>query len=605
MTHLTQNLQGLHTRHAALKSALLDAPGGILSMAPSREGSPTARHNGQWLHSAYDPKKEAGGWADARLREWTAGEVGVVLGVGLLYHVEALAAAKPQGARLAVVVPDLSILKDAATVRPLGSWFQAIDWIWGTPEAMAEQLAAITEPLRFMTYAPAARFHADVHQQLEARLRETLSARQGGQLHVAVVGPIYGGSLPIARYAVRALERLGHRVSWLDHSSHQSSYETFGRYRDARHRLTMQSRFADVLSLATISHLAEDPPDLVLALAQAPLNLAVLEHLRKKKFVTAMWFVENYRHLTYWQQLAAGYDYWFVIQQAACLDALGRAGARHVSYLPMAADPCLHHSLIPTAAERGEFGADVSFVGAGYANRRALLPRWLSRDWTFKLWGNEWEGAEDLTPVLQRGGARIDSETCVKVFNATAVNLNLHSCDADGLDPHADFVNPRTFELAACGAFQLVDDRSLLPELFAPDEMIRFTRADDVPSLIAAWLHDPAGRQAVAEAARQRVLREHTYEHRMKDLLGYIGMQQPDRLGAILRGDRSGGALAQRAAGTPELAGMLSRFPATQRVELKDVAADIRARGSGHALTREELLVLMLDSYRAESRDLV
>ena len=69
--------------------------------------------------------------------------------------------------------------------------------------------------------------------------------------------------------------------------------------------------------------------------------------------------------------------------------------------------------------------------------------------------------------------------------------------------------------------------------------------------------------------------------------------------------DYSTQAEAQRAADTPELAGMLNRFPATQRVELKDVAADIRARGSGRALTREELLVLMLDSYRAESRDLV
>jgi spore maturation protein CgeB len=582
----------------------LDATGEVLSLVPSREGSPTATQKGQWLHSAYDPRKEASGWADAQLREWTTGELGVVLGVGLLYHVEALLAVKPSGARLAVVVPDLSLLKDAAAARPL-DWLHTITWIWGTPETMATQLAAASAPLRFMTYAPAARFYGDVHQEVEARLRQTLSAKQGGHLHVAVVGPIYGGSLPIAGYAVRALKSLGHRVSWLDHSVHQRSYETFGEYREARHRLTLQSRFADVLSLATVTHLAEDPPDLVLALAQAPLNLAVLEHLRKKKFVTAMWFVENYRHLTYWQQLAAGYDYWFVIQQTECMEALGRAGARHVRYLPMAADPSLHRPLVPTPADMEEFGADVSFVGAGYANRRALLPRWLSRAWTFKLWGNEWEGADQLAPALQRGGARIDSETCVKVFNATSVNLNLHSCGADGLDPEADFVNPRTFELAACGAFQLVDHRSLLSDLFARDEVLPFSRADDVPSLIATWLRDPAGRRAMGEAARQRVLRQHTYEHRMTELLGHIGLQQPDRLGAILRGDRTAGALVQRAADRPELTGMLSRFPATQRVELKDMAADIRSQGSKHALTREELLILMLDSYRAESKDLV
>ena len=605
MEYLTQNLEGLRKTFPALIQAVKESRGGLVSISPSREGSMSATYEGQWIHSSYDPRKEGRTWAETQLREWKTGELGVVLGVGLLYHVEALAAMKPAGSRLAVVVPDVSILKDAANVRPVGAWFNAIEWIWGTAQEMADQLASKSAPLRFLTYAPAAHLHTAAHQQLETALRQQVSTRQSGRLHVAVVGPIYGGSLPVARYVVKALEALGHRISWIDHSRHQSSYDAFGSYRDTRHRLTIQSRFAEILSLSTITHLAEDPPDLVLAIAQAPLTLAVLEHLRKKKFLTAMWFVENYRHLTYWQQLAAGYDYWFVIQQAECQEAFKRAGARHVSYLPMAADPSVHRPLTLTAAERVEFGADVSFVGAGYANRRNVLPHWLSKEWTFKLWGNEWEGADLLTPVLQRGGARIDTGTCMNVFNTSAINLNLHSCAGDTLDPRADFVNPRTFELAACGAFQLTDERALLPELFTEEEVVRFQRVEDVPSLIRTWLKDPVGRRTVAEAARRRVLRDHTYEHRMKELLATIGMQQPDRIGAILRGDRDAGALVTRADSTPELSTMLRQFPAGQRVELRDVAASIRARGAGRALGREELLILMLDSYRAESRDLV
>jgi spore maturation protein CgeB len=605
MNYLTQNLEGLSKAAPDLVRATKDTFGSLVSIQPSREGSPSALFEGQWIHSSYDPRKEARVWADAQLGEWKEGELGVVLGVGLLYHVEALALMKPRGRRLAVVVPTVSILKDAASLRPFDAWFNEIEWIWGSPQEIAGRLADKAMPLRFLTYAPAARLHQEAHQQMEQALRELVSDRAGGRLHVAVVGPIYGGSLPIARYVVKALEALGHRVSWIDHSQHHASYDSFGTYRDMRHRLAMQSRFAEVLSLSTVTHLAEDPPDLVLALAQAPLTLAVLEHLRKKKFLTAMWFVENYRHLTYWQQLAAGYDYWFVIQQAECQAAFKQAGARHVSYLPMAADPEVHRPLVLSDAEQAEYGADVSFVGAGYANRRALLPRWLSNDWTFKLWGNEWDGADQLAPVLQRGGARIDTDACKKVFNGSAINLNLHSCGGDSLDPQPDFVNPRTFELAACGAFQLTDARTLLPDLFTEDEVVRFKRVDEVPSLIRAWLKDPVGRRTISEAGRRRVLAAHTYEHRMKDLLAVVGIQQPDRVGAILRGDRNAEALAARAAATPELSTMLQQFPAGQRVELKDVAAGIRARGAGRALRREELLVLMLDSYRAETRDLV
>ncbi|MBH0198480.1 MAG: glycosyltransferase [Nitrospira sp.] len=605
MTYVRENLEGLRKTVPAFVEAVMSSAGNRLSMSSSREGSVTATCDGQWVHSAYDPRKEARTWAEAQRCEWKEGELGIVLGVGLLYHVEALAAIKPSGSRLAVVIPDPSIMKDAASARPMGAWFTDVEWLWGSAQAIAEQLGAYSTPLRVLTYGPAARLDAEFHEELEDALRRAVSERQSGRLHVAVVGPIYGGSLPIARYAVTALEALGHRVSWIDHSVHRSSYDALGTYREARHSQIMQGRLAEILSLSTITRLAEDPPDLVLAIAQAPLTLAVLEHLRKKKFLTAMWFVENYRHLTYWQQLASGYDYWFVIQQGACLEAFTRAGARFVGYLPMAADPAVHKPLVLTKAERTEYGADVSFVGAGYPNRRALLPRWLSDEWTFRLWGNEWEGADDLASVLQRGGARIDAETCAKVFNASAVNLNLHSCGGDRLDPDADFVNPRTFELAACGAFQLSDERSLFPDLFTDQEVVRFRSVEDVPTLIRTWLKDPDRRRAVAEAARRRVLRDHTYEHRMKKLLTSIGVRQPDRIGSLLRGDREAGILAARAGFVPELSKLLRQFPPGQRVELKDVAAGIRATGAGRELKREELLVLLLDSYRAETRDLV
>jgi len=603
--YLNQNIEHLRQISPGLAAAVKDSPGGIWSIVASREGAPSARYQDQWVHSAYDPRKEARAWAEQQIGEWKAGEVGVVLGVGLLYHVEALSLLKPAESRLAVVVPDVSVLKDAMSVRTLGAWVRDIVWVVGTAEAMASQLAAQSVPLRFFTYGPAARAHVDVHQELETSLRQVMAKHMGGQLHVAVVGPIYGGSLPIAHYVVQALKALGHRVSWLDQSVHHESYRAFGTFRDDRHRLAMQSRFAEVLSLGTITHLAEDPPDLVLAMAQAPLTLAVLQHLRKKKFLTAMWFVENYRHLTYWQQLAAGYEYWFVIQQTECIQALKRAGASHVHYLPMAADPMVHRPMSLTAAEQQEYGADVSFVGAGYANRRHLLPQWLSKEWTFKLWGNEWEGAADLYHVLQRNGARIDSDTCVKVFNATTVNVNLHSCTGMGLDPQPDFVNPRTFELAACGAFQLVDERALLPGLFTSDEVMSFQSTEDIPRLIRRWLADTEGRLSCAEASRRRVLQDHTYQHRVKELLTTVGLSQPDRIGSILRGDRLASGLKEQATSVPELIPLLDRFPPGQRVELKDLAADIRARAPGRQLAREELLVLMLDSYRAETKDLV
>jgi len=604
MNSFETNISRLARRDSALAAALRQSGGGRLEIIPARTGLPSARANGRWVHSSYDPIKEAQAWAESQSHQ--DGETIVVLGVGLLYHVEALCARLPRAETVVLVVPDLSVLHDAASVRTWGDWMDRVTWAWGTTESVTERILSAGHPLRLVTYAPAASLHADGHRAIETALQRRVAGQAGGQLRIAVVGPIYGGSLPITRYAVSALESLGHHVRWLDPSVHATSYHQLELLKNAQHRLALQSKYAEMLSRVTMAQLAEDPPDLVLALAQAPLILPMLEHLRRKRFLTAMWFVENYRHLTYWQQLAAGYDFWFVIQQEPCIAALKQAGAKEVRYLPMAADPSVHCPLELTQAEREECGSDVSFVGAGYANRRAIFPSLLNREWSFKLWGNEWDGATDLTCVLQRNGDRIDTDICLKVFNASTVNLNLHSWAGIGFDPNGDFVNPRTFELAACGAFQLTDRRSLMSDLFAANEVASLSSPDEFPGEITRWLREPEQRLAMARMARQRVLTEHTYVHRMSSLLSQIGVASPDRIGSILMGSRQAAALAAAATDSfPTTAASLGTFPPTQRVELKQLAAQIRSRSPMGTLSREDLMVLMLDEYRSETKDLV
>lgn len=604
MNYWADNVTKIARGNPALAAALRDVPAGAFQIRESRSGLPSASVAGRWLHSAYDPRREAEQWAEEQSKSCKPGETVVLFGVGLLYHAETLRAVLPPETALCVVVPDLRELRDACACRSLGEWIADIRWVWGSLEQMAEALMASGRPIRILSAASPAAQHRSTYDGLEEVLRREMAAKADGRLHVAFVGPIYGGSLPIARYAVTALESLGHRVTYIDHSLHATSYHSFNDLREPRQRLTLQSKMADLLSHVTLARLAEDPPDLVLAMAQAPMTLALLEHLRRKRFLTAMWFVENYRHLTYWQQMAAGYDYWFVIQKHGCIDALRQAGARHVSYLPMAADPVLHHAVELTPEERAEFGSDLSFVGAGYANRRVILPRLLSPSWSLKIWGNEWEGAHAIAPALQRGGARIDTETCLKVFTASTINLNLHSCNGQGLDPQADFVNPRAFELAACGAFQLSDQRSLLPELFSAGEVATFASIEALPKLIEQWLREPDARLRMAQAAQRRVMADHTYRHRMRDLLAQIGVGEPDRIGSLLHNERRAGTLAAAGGHSPVLAKLLGEFPTGQRVELKDVAARIRRRGAGATLERDELLLLMLDEYRSEVRDL-
>ncbi|MBG0776509.1 MAG: glycosyltransferase [Desulfovibrionaceae bacterium] len=346
-------------------------------------------------------------------------------------------------------------------------------------------------------------------------------------VRVLVVLPLYGGSLPIGRYCSTALADLGHTVEVFEGPAFHGAFTALKDLRAPRDRVDyLENGFLQVVSQAVLAKVESFRPDLVLALAQAPLTRQALKRLRRDGVATAMWFVEDRQLFTYWRAFAPHYDFFAVIQRDPFLGELAAAGVEHALYLPLAALPSFHRPLELTPVERRRFGSDVSFLGAGYANRRAAFKRLLKYD--FRIWGSDWDGDHALEGRVQLGGARVSPEDAVKIYNATTVNLNLHSSvQSRDLVPGGDFVNPRTFELAACGAFQLVDRRALLPMHFDAHELATFGSMDELETALDYYLDEPEARREMAEAARARVLREHTYQARMETLLAFVAERRP------------------------------------------------------------------------------
>lgn len=81
-------------------------------------------------------------------------------------------------------------------------------------------------------------------------------------------------------------------------------------------------------------------------------------------------------------------------------------------------------------------------------------------------------------------------------------------------------VNQRVFDVPCCGAFLLTDYRKQMEELFEPGrEIVFYNHPDEIPGLVEIYLNAPEKRQCIAEAARERVLAEHTYDHRMTSIM--------------------------------------------------------------------------------------
>ncbi|MCB9358049.1 MAG: glycosyltransferase [Calditrichaeota bacterium] len=411
-------------------------------------------------------------------------------------------------------------------------------------------------------------------------------------LKVVVPTPLYGGSLPVALHAAEAFEQLGHSVTLLSFEEQHKLYELCGdsahSKEAARH---LQGTLAVLLADLTAETALKQDADLVWFTAQSPVTVPVLRKLRQAGIRTAFWFVESIQRFEYWKPLAAEFDCFFTIQQGDAQQEIERAGARRVEYLPCAANPQFHCERSLTDEERAMYGSRVSFVGAGYPNRVELFQKPEFRN--IKIWGNDWPSS--FRDGIARDSRRLASEETALVYCSTDINVNIHSASQGQLLHQGDFVNPRTFEIAACGAFQIVDQQQPLHQLFdLTSELVVVKSARELKDAIAHYAQLPEERMQYASKAQKRVLAEHTYVHRVEQALRAMGMESHPTTTA--EASPTIGDLVTASWGDRELMDYFDAFESASPARLNELVAKIPA--GKRELSRPELLLLLMNEFR-------
>ena len=577
----------------------------------ARDGQPTLALRGLRLHSAVNPMAEADQQlaeiADelrTAIRKAGGGDFAILIfGPGLGYLLRSLQVLLQKehvecGVRVVCVEADPEVARKALQLHVWEPVDVPVTWIVGS-EALRSLGGMVSGPHFCITVTSGFRLNKESYEPLIASLMGRVAAER--PMRILVPTPLYGGSLPTALHCAEAFREIGHQVELLDFT------EYYGLFRladsvthDARHARALQNLLTTFLAETVVARALDWRADLVWAVAQSPLLPPALQELRHEGIHSALWFVEDFRIFSYWRELAPYFDAVFTIQRGELHDALRSLGARHVMYLPCAANPRVHTPLVLAEEDQRRFGADVSFVGAGYHNRQSLFAR-LSLP-GMKIWGNDWPKDCAAFSLVQENGRRVTTEETAKIYGASKINLNLHSSPHhEDVNPHGDFVNPRTFEIAACGAFQLVDHRAELGELFAAgDELAVFRSGREIPPLVRHYLTHEEERRNMAERARQRVLREHTYVHRMQTALRFCEERMP-RLAQRRRGPGYVSTLKAAAADDAELLEFLSGFPEDQEITLDEIVSRIKV-GSG-TLSRAEGIFLLMKEFRDWGRE--
>ena len=526
-----------------------------LERVDGRDGETTLRVGSVYLHSRYRPREEAGRLIEAANLDATRPVI--VLGLGLGYHVSELAV---RGFAVAAVEPDFAVAK-LAVEGP----FRDSNILLGVGNADAvateEAFASFVSGLPQVLVHPAtARLHPEWVDAMNTFVARVALRRQ--RLSVAVVGPMYGGSLPITRYLANAFQRLGHRTLLVDNSNGWELYAEAARTVKTKHAADqLGGMLVNFLGEWSYARVAEFAPDVCIVMAQAPVTKTFPQRLSKDGIATAFWFVENWRHMGYWRDVAPHYDSFFHIQPGEFDEQLDAAGCAHHPFVQTGCDPEVHKPVGLMSEERDEYGCDLSFAGAGYYNRAQMFVG--LTDYKFKIWGVEWDPRE-LQPLLQHAEERFTPERFAKIVAGSKINLNLHSSTTHaGVDAECDAINPRVFEIAACGGFQVCDPCRGLESFFDFEtELPVYRDLAELRKLIDHYLAHDDERRQVAARARERALRDHTYERRAQQMLDLLLERCGTRiLRKGIRVQRTVGEVAGRIGVDSPLGRFLSTLP--------------------------------------------
>lgn len=264
-------------------------------------------------------------------------------------------------------------------------------------------------------------------------------------------------------------------------------------------------------------------PELAFTLVGFKLQIQIIQWLKKQQIKTAVWFTEDPYFMDRTQVLSQYYDFVFTIDTAA-LEFYKNNGHSNAYQFPLATEPQVFR---PKQVE-AKYRSDICIVGFPYPDRIQLI-QFLFQNTAYKIkvvgkWSNPLFRFRS-NPKLMIHEGWVAPSVVANFYNGAKIVLNTHrpfnlKQNQNKLGIIGKSINNRTFDIAACSSFQLIEFKEDLPNHFIEDEeIVSFNNNQELVQKIDYYIKTEEERQRIADNARNRVLKEHTFEHRLEKML--------------------------------------------------------------------------------------
>ncbi|WP_135553106.1 CgeB family protein [Paenibacillus cymbidii] len=275
----------------------------------------------------------------------------------------------------------------------------------------------------------------------------------------------------------------------------------------------------------TAEKIAEMKPDLVIVLNgihEFPAEQAA--RVRSYGIPTAVWFADDPYFTDVTANIARQYDFVFT-HELSCIPFYRSAGCKRVFHLPLAAAPVTFH---PKRTDP-KYRSDICFIGTAFWNRvrffDKLAPYLIGKRLVMAggLWNRLKQYDRMAGSIILAGVPLAES---VHYYNGAKIVINLHRSTDDGEHNRNSLglpglsINPRTFEISACGTLQLTDIRPDLRDYYTPGYDIEtYESESELISKIDYYLQHDDQRLTIAARGLRQTLGAHTYHGRLIRLL--------------------------------------------------------------------------------------